>query len=171
MPIQTAVPAPAQTAVTMVGRMGKMGSSRVGAMLQGARTDDDVSSSSSASCSRACVGKPYTTSTICHGRPLRVRQAPFTSSPLCCRKRRRGSTVKLQPRMGSGSGAGQRSAAEPACHVQWQQCRVHLLIQAGMQGTCDVPTRCMCARVCLDSGSVTNSSKKGHAWRQTSPGG
>ena len=45
---------------------------------------------------RCFVGKPCTTATIAHGRDdLRaVRFAPPTSSPLCCRSRRGGFTVK-----------------------------------------------------------------------------
>ncbi len=44
---------------------------------------------------RTCVGKPYTTSTISHGRQRLVRHAPCPMSPLCWRMRRLGLTVNL----------------------------------------------------------------------------
>jgi len=39
-------------------------------------------------------GNPKTQQIICHGLPRDVRLAPFTVSPLCCRRRRWKSTVK-----------------------------------------------------------------------------
>mmetsp|Transcript_34880 Transcript_34880/g.104339 ORF Transcript_34880/g.104339 Transcript_34880/m.104339 type:complete len:402 (+) Transcript_34880:72-1277(+) len=46
-------------------------------------------------CSAAILlGKPHTQSTIFHGLQRFVFHAPIVSSPLCCRRRRRGSTVK-----------------------------------------------------------------------------